>query len=141
MDKQGKSDTVLQVNLHTLATFVGVIFLLLGVYTAIRVAANLKMYEKYPTVGVLNLNIFGTYTIAPQRDEDCSYITPYYGPDGTLRAATADEKTNELMQKENCLKGVTATREATKTNDINTAIFLLFMGAGLFALRKFVGTR
>ena len=46
MDKQGKSDTVLQVNLHTLATLVGVIFLLLGVYTAIRVAANLKMYEK-----------------------------------------------------------------------------------------------
>ena len=132
-----KHNNVVQLNLTALATFVGIIFILLGVYTAIRVGVNIKMYSKYPTVGVLSLSIFNPYTVVSPRDEDCSYITPYYDPSGSIRPANESERENERAQKENCLKGISATRESTKTNDINTAIFFLFMGVGLFAVRRF----
>ncbi len=116
--------------------FIAAMLLLIGIYSIVRIGINLAMYNKYPTVGVLNLNFFGPPYI-PQRDEDCLNPMSYYTNDGKLRPGTEDELVNEKNQQQICLNSVKAARETTKANDINTALFFVFMGGGFLIVKKF----
>lgn len=128
---------VLQVNLGSFVTFVAAILLLIGIYTSIRTAINLAAYDKYPTVGVLSLNFFGMPPYM-QREEDCFNPIPYYTNDGKFRQATNEEKEMEKNNQRFCVNSINAGRESTKSNDINTSLFFLFIGTGLLIVKKFL---
>ena len=123
--------------MHSFVPFISVIFLLLGVYVGLRTGLNMLTMKKYPTVGVMSgLNPF--FPPYAQRDEDCYFPTPYFSPDGQSRQPSQEEKKMEQDQKKRCLDGVQAARDLAKTNDINTAILFLFLGAGLLVSKKFI---
>lgn len=122
---------------YSFVTFISVILLLTGFFTTLRTLVNLTMFKKYPTIGVLTINIFG---LAPysQREEDCFYPQQYFNPDGIPRSASEEEKKNEEKQQQLCLSAIKEARESAKINDISLSLLLLFLGGGtLFAERRF----
>lgn len=140
MPRKTQQGTMLQVNLGSFVAFVAALFLLIGLYASVRIGINLNMYKnKYPTTGVLNLSLTGQPPFI-QREEDCSNPMTYYTSDGKPRPATKEDKDSEKVQQQVCINSVKATRDATKINDINTALFFLFLGAGLLIVKKFFFT-
>ncbi len=117
--------------------FVGVlalVFLLLGVFGAVRTVINLYLFEKYPNGGVLSFN--NNYM---QREEDCqSYPMTYFDDKGQARPATVDENKMADEQKQICLSSVAKSREDAKVNDISISLFCLFLGAGIFIGKRYL---
>lgn len=112
--------------------FVGVLSILLGLFSAFRVALNYKLYPgKYPTTGVFSPGYFG------QREEDCMYpIGPYFTEKGDPRKPSAEETEIEKLNQERCLSQVKEARRTTEINDLNTIAFFLFIGIGVLASKK-----
>ena len=116
--------------------FVGVLLLLIGLYSASRTLINFFFFEKYPTYGVISLNFSGIPAYS-QKEQDCFYPQIYYTADGrTVRDATEAEKESEKAQKDNCIEGVKEVRNSAKVNDISQSLLFLFLGAGLIISRK-----
>jgi hypothetical protein len=109
------------------------IFVLLGVYGAIRTTLNFYLFDKYPSGGVLSFNNY-----YGEREEDCAYPMTYYGVEGKPREATADEEKMAIEQKEICLSRVAKSRETAKVNDISVSLFYLFLGTGIFIGKRFL---
>lgn len=123
--------------MSSFVSFLAVLFLLLGVYVGLRTGLNILTMKKYPTVGVLSgVNPF--FPPYVQREEDCYYPTPYFSLDGKSRPPTPEEKKMEEDQKKRCIDSVQAARDLAKTNDINTSVLFLFLGAGLLVSKRFI---
>ncbi len=117
-------------------TFIGLVLVLIGVYLSVKTIINYIAFNKYPTGGVLNLNLAGI-TAYPQREQDCLSPQIYYLPDGrTTRPASQEEKDNEKIQQKNCLDGIKDSREQAKVNDISESLLFLFLGIGLLTTKK-----
>lgn len=114
-------------------SILALIFLLLGLYSSVRTALNLYLFEKYPSGGVLSFNSW-----YGEREEDCAYPMQYFDMKGEVRPASADEEKMATEQKEICLTRVEKTREAAKVNDVSVSLFYLFLGVGIFVGKKFI---
>lgn len=112
--------------------FVGVLSILLGLFSAFRVALNYKLYPgKYPTTGLFNPGYYG------QTEEDCSYpVGPYFTEKGDPRKPSVEEIEIEKLNKERCLSQVKEARRTTEVSDLNTVAFFLFIGIGVLASKK-----
>lgn len=106
--------------------FLAILFILIGIFAATRIAVNLSVFDKYPTTGVLPINFMSMPY--PVREQDCSY--PVYGPDGfPIESETAKTQAT-------CLEGVREARESAKINDISHSALFLFVGAGILYTRR-----
>lgn len=115
--------------------FIGVVLLLLGAFGTLRTAANLILFQKYPTSGVLNFSFVPTYSA---RESDCYYVpTPTYDPSGKP-IPDSEDKTSKLQQ-ENCLRGMAEERQNAKVNDISKSLLFLFLGLGILGSTKYLG--
>lgn len=112
--------------------FVGVLSILLGLFSAFRVGINYKLYPgKYPTTGLFNPGYYG------QREEDCLYPTgPYLDAKSLPRNQTAEEMKIEQLNQERCLSQVLESRRTTEIGDLTTVAFFLFIGLGVLASKK-----
>lgn len=121
---------------HPWITFIGIVLLLIGIFASVRTLYNTTMMA-YPQSGVLYFNMSG---MAPyyQRASDCIQNQPYYGADGAVRESNAEEKKQQMLTQENCLKGVADAQHQAKTNDIGTSVFFLFLGVGVLLSRRFI---
>lgn len=121
---------------NTLVTFVGVILLLIGIYSSLRTALNFIVFKNYPTTSIYYINLTG---VPPhmQRDEDCMYLQTYFTPDGKTRPATPEEKANEKEQQRLCLTGVRDARENAKASDVSSSLLFLFLGLGILTTKRF----
>lgn len=130
MKKINKTESKLPYLVSVMALF----FLLLGLFSSARMAANIYLFEKYPNGGVLSFN--GNFM---QREEDCqSYPMAYFDDNGKSRLATEDEKKIAEEQKQLCLDSVAKSRENAKVNDISISLFFLFLGAGIFIGKRYL---
>jgi hypothetical protein len=134
---------VLQIKTTTLVSFcssvfllVGLLLVLIGVYSGSRTAINTLALSQYPTTGVLSF-LPCSYSY-PQRESDCAPTGDYYDDEGNLRKPTELERANDEAYKRTCLARIAETRAETRANDINTSIFFLFIGAGVLIVRKIV---
>ena len=116
-----------------LIVFVGLVCLLLGIYASGRIYINSYVLDKYPTNGVLRVTSFPTYG---QREDDCSFESPYFSAEGKMRPATEEELKIEQSQKDRCISSIHATRQQAKIEDIGTAAFFLFLGVGILLSKK-----
>lgn len=120
-------------------TFIGLVFLLLGIYATIRTVVNIALFEKYPTTGVVTFNLSGLPPYFP-REQDCYYpFTPQPVPvDPSLSESpsTGDAKSQQDQQQKICLEGVKEARDMVKVNDITQSALFLFLGVGILASRK-----
>ncbi len=117
--------------------FLGVIFLLVGVYASARTIANFAVFDKYPTVGALSFDIFGSSGgIYIQKESDCRYLRTYYDNEGNLRQANQQETDQEQKEQRYCLDGVDEVRNAVKLNDISLSTFFLLLGLGTLVITK-----
>lgn len=117
----------------TLPFFFGVVFLLVGVFAAIRIVINIKTMDQYPVQGVMPVSLSLTpNTPYPQRAEDCTYTPLYYEPDGrsTRQPTELEQKTDQDNQKR-CLDSLEFNRQSAKRNDMATAGLFLLLGVGL----------
>ncbi len=112
--------------------FVGVLSVLLGMFSAFRVGLNYKLYPgKYPTAGIFSPGYYG------QREEDCIYpMGPYFTEKSVPRKPTAEETEMEKLNQERCLSQVKEARKTTEISDLNTIAFFLFIGIGVLASKK-----
>jgi hypothetical protein len=112
--------------------FVGVLSILLGLFSAFRVGINYKLYPgKYPTTGLFNPGYYG------QREEDCTYpMGPYFDEKSMRREASAEETKMEQLNQERCLSQVKEARRNTEISDLTTEAFFLFIGIGVLASKK-----
>lgn len=117
-------------------TFIGLMLVLLGLYSSARTAVNLFAFEKYPQGGVLSFNIGNMPIPYFQQEKDCNYPRTYYNNDGRIRSATPEEKTDEQNQKQQCLDSVKESRNQAKINDISQSLLFLFLGVGVLVTRK-----
>lgn len=122
---------------NTVISLVGLFLFLLGLFAVIRTGVNLVFFKKYPTVGVLSINLSGVPPYM-QREEDCYYPQTYFTQDGKPREATETEKKNEQQQRTVCISGVTQSRESAKINDISTSLLFLFLGIGVIVGKKYI---
>lgn len=118
-----------------IATLLGSVLLLVGIYCGLRIAVNSYIFDRYPTTGVLQIASFPMYG---QREEDCDYSAPHYSYDGKPRDATEAEVKIEEMQVEGCLSAIKETRRVAFIQDVGTAAFFLFMGMGVLITRRFM---
>lgn len=118
--------------------FLGLLFLLLGIFAAARTAANIALFkDKYPQGGVVNLNFSGQPAYF-SRESDCNYPpTVSYSPEGKPMEASAEQKKIDEQNKANCLAGVKDARETARINDIATSVLFLFVGVGILTTRRF----
>lgn len=136
METKNNGQTPLfSVNIGGLFVLIAAISLLVGIFASVKTVANVVMFKKYPTTGVLNMSFFGQPPYS-QREEDCYYPQTYYSADNKIRPATKDELENEKKTQEACLKNVVVARENTKNNDVSVSIFFIFLGAGLIIVKK-----
>lgn len=112
----------------------------MGIYGSGRITLNIALLDKYPPEGAIPSSLLtgttGSYIYPYSKESDCKMIAPYYSVDGQPRSPTPEE---EQFNKENegrCLAGIAEDRKKAKINDINQSAFLIFIGAGLLALRK-----
>lgn len=123
--------------------FLGILFLLMGIYGFLRIAHVSLRGVPYPSAGVLPSNILfdrmNTYS-GLGRESDCEpYPALYYQEDNkTLREATEQERVIEQKIVERCIQGFNEERAKTKQYDRNLSAFLVFVGAGLIFSRRFV---
>lgn len=122
---------------HPWITFIGIVLLLIGIFASVRTLYNTTMLAAYPQSGVLYFNMSGMVPYY-QRASDCIQNQPYYGADGAVRESSAEEKKQQMLTQENCLKGVVDTQAQAKTNDIGTSAFFLFLGVGVLLSRRFI---
>lgn len=112
--------------------FVGVLAILLGLFSAFRVGLNYKLYPgKYPTTGLFNPGYYG------QREEDCLYpMGPYFTEKGMTRQPSVEETQLEKTNQDRCLSQVKEARRNTEISDLTTVAFFLFIGAGVLVSKK-----
>lgn len=112
--------------------------ILIGMFAAGRTIVNIALFPHlYPQSGVLAINIGGQQPYY-QRETDCNYPpTLSYDPSGKVAAPNPEQTKIDVQNKQNCLAGVTDTREQTKVNDIATSVLFLFVGFGLLVTRRF----
>lgn len=118
-------------------TFIGIVFLLIGIFASARTIYNIATMPAYPQSGVLYFNTSGMVPYF-QRASDCTQTQPYYGQDGTVRQPNEAEQKQQTMTQDNCLKGVTDAQQQAKTNDIGTSVFFVFLGLGVLLSRRFL---
>lgn len=118
---------------HTIATLIGSTVLLIGIYCGARIGINTILFDRYPTTGVLQI---ASYPMYGQREEDCSFTTPYYSFDGKPRTATEAEAKIESEQANRCLSSVQETRKVAFIQDIATTAFFLFIGTGILIVNR-----
>ncbi|MBI4028757.1 MAG: hypothetical protein HY376_00090 [Candidatus Blackburnbacteria bacterium] len=126
--------------------FVGILFVLIGLYGALRIIHVSVRGVPYPYSGVLPSNLLLPKTLNFAQESQCDpYPQVYYdyGPDGkqTPRPATQDELNSQEQQRMRCIAGFNEDRSKQEQRDKNESAFLIFVGAGLFLLRRFVGNR
>lgn len=120
--------------LYAIISFIGIVLLLIGIYSAVKTTVNFLAFEKYPID-----NGFLSFAFSPYRSEtECSNPQKYYTNDGQERAATEQEKQDAKVQEKSCLSQVQDSRKSAKTNDISASILYLFLGAGILLTRKFM---
>lgn len=122
--------------------FVGFFLLLMGTYGFIRIVHVTSRGVPYPSNGVFpHLLTLPGSSIYWGRESDCNpYPQVYYTEDGTTsRPPTEDEAAvqNEIANR--CTAGFDEDRSKQKQYDKNQAAFLVFVGAGLLAARRFMG--
>lgn len=155
MDKASKNSSA-----YSWLTFLGILFLLIGIFASFRTVFNMVAFDKYPQMGVLPVSIFPEDSFYP-READCNYPAPYQAldtqpmtiesepvsgsstttPDDKTVAVSSNEvepqqKTFEQKQMEACLANIEESRKTTKVNDISKSLFFLFVGAGLLISRR-----
>ncbi len=117
--------------------FIAIILLLIGIYGGVRTGVNLLFFPKYPTSGVLSMNFVG-FPVYNQNEEDCAFPQTYFTADGkTSRPATPEEKEQEKINQQNCVRSAIQARESARINDISQSILFLFLGTGLIFSRRF----
>ncbi len=116
-------------------SLLGVLLLLVGVYTILRVGINEAAFDKYPQGGVYPINFSGNAPIF-QRESDCTYAQTYYDNNGNLRQPNTQEKKMSAQDKKRCLDGVADTRRTSEANDLSAAGFFLFVGAAFLLIRR-----
>jgi len=116
----------------TWISFIGVIFLLLGIYASFRVILNLTMFAEYPTSGVLSVLPGTTPPFYGPREEDCKMMIP---PPAPIPGDTTSMK-DFAIQKQSCFDSVKVAQEQAKVNDISQSALFLFLGAGVLYSRK-----
>jgi len=127
---------------------IGAVLLLLGLYGSFKTAVNLAVFEKYPQQGVFAIPFIylndgnGSYY---GHEEECQRLineatAPYYGSDGFIRAATAEEvvleeqyKQQDIIAAENCMNGIQEGRTWTMVDDISKSFIFLILGIGVLA--------
>lgn len=99
----------------------------------------MAVYEKYPTIGIISINLSGVPPYS-QSEDSCTYSRLYYTDDGrTVRPATPEENSQEKFDEASCLRSLSDARRDSKVNDISTAGLFLFLGLGsLIANKLFV---
>ncbi|MBU0576201.1 hypothetical protein KJ654_00880 [Patescibacteria group bacterium] len=122
---------------NSFITLIGFLLLLLGIYATTRTGVNLFFFKKYPTTGVLSINLMG-FPPYSQRDEDCFYPQLYFAQDGESRDPSEAEKKYEEQLQLSCINGIQQSRESTKINDISVSLLLLFLGTGVLAFKRFI---
>ncbi|MBI2011601.1 hypothetical protein HYS91_02415 [Candidatus Daviesbacteria bacterium] len=117
--------------------FVGTVLFLIGLFAALKTAANFTLFTQYPTgSAVVPLNISGIPPYYGQREEDCQIPYSAYYPATDQVPSEEFQKEQQKKDQESCLRVVKRERENAKINDISQAAFYLFLGAGLLATRK-----
>ncbi len=116
-------------------TFIGLILLLLGIYSSARTAINLAFFEKYPTSGTLSIIPLGIPPFYGPREEDCMMMSsPPMPVEGDIKVMPYPYDADN--QKNSCLESVRQSREQAKINDISQSLLFLFLGAGVLHARK-----
>lgn len=117
-------------------TFIGLMLVLIGLYASARTGVNLFAFEKYPQGGVLSFSFGGMPAPYFQQEKDCGYPMTYFDNAGKVRQGTPEEKSNEKMQKQQCIDSVIEARNQAKINDISQSLLFLFLGVGVLVTRK-----
>ena len=123
--------------------FLGVLFLLMGLYGAVRFI-HIKMRSvPYPIRGVYPsvLMLSGTGGSGYSRESECEqYPQVYYDYDTngkqTPRPPTPEESAVSEEQAKRCVRGFDEDRSKQEQYDKNQTAFLLFVGVGLLFSRK-----
>ena len=109
--------------LSTLINFVGWLFVLIGIYAALKTSFNLIYYkDKYPVNPVIGFSF-----VYPRYEEDC-YRPPFDLEDDK-------EKSQEYIQF--CINKIKKARKETKQKDIWTSFSFLFIGGGILITKRF----
>lgn len=113
--------------------FIGLVFLLIGMYGMVRTAINFLVLPKYPTAGVLSFDVFGSNPNVEfaQKETDCFYPRAFYDDAGTTRDPNENELTQVIREQDHCVANIDETRANTKVNDISVSAFFLTLGAGV----------
>jgi hypothetical protein len=121
------------------ANFIGMMFVLVGLYASVRTIINFTTFNKYPTNGVLAVNLFGMPFYGGPNEADCEImpLDPYsyparLGPDGEVSSVSAKTiETQTETQKKSCIAMAMRSREEARASDVNTSAFFLFIGLGV----------
>jgi len=121
--------------------FFGVFLVLMGLYGALRIVHIRVRSVPYPQKGVFPATFLlpGEYS-SFGRESDCNpYPQVYYDLDGkTARPPTPDEVAVSQEQTKRCIAGFDEDRSKAEQYDKNQAAFLIFVGLGLVASRRFL---
>lgn len=124
---------------YQVITLLVAVSLVVGVLASAKFAYNL-LQPKYPYGGVIpDLSLSSsTQPAYYQREEDCTYPQVYYGPEGTTRPATDEEKLVATDSRDRCLLMVSQARQQAKEQDASLAGFFILAGVGLLVARRFL---
>lgn len=121
--------------------FLGVLFLLMGVYGVIRIAYVTARNVPYPSAGVYPaIALFERNMVAGLGHEtDCKpYPQLYYESDNkTIRQPTQEENWLQEQITQRCIEDFNEDRAKTFQYDRNMTAFLIFVGLGLILTRRF----
>ena len=122
--------------------FISVVLILLGTYGLLRTVINTLVFEKYPTSGVIHLEILSQAPTYNARESDCYYYPQAQPPsyDSNGNPIFPQEDPNTKLQQENCIKGQAEDRYFAKVNDISKSALFLFLGIGLLLSLKYFKT-
>jgi len=134
---------------YAVIILIGVVLIILGLFTAGRTGLNMLFFKQYPILGSSPLGFLGftgSYQVyGPTgpitREEDCRFyqVQPaYYTSDGEAREPTKKELETEKEGQELCRINISEARTNTKIQDISSAILLLSLGSGILISSKFL---